>query len=109
MAGPFKYLPDHSGTAELMNSHGVRQHVHDVVAPDALEHARSISPIFEGKYRDSLGISPGEENLPESGRPSRRPVAYLYTDAEHGLAVEKDHHVLSRTRDYIEQKYGGKP
>lgn len=105
MIGPFKYVADNGGTAELMRSSDIQGHIQQV-AQEALEYATSIAPEFEGKYKASLSVSVGEENLPPS-RPTRRVVAYLSTDAEHALAVEKDHHVLTRTRDYIEQRYGG--
>lgn len=66
-------------------------------AEQAMGHARSISPVVSGEYRDSFRV----EELVERDRA----IARLVNDADHAAAVEwgQQRHVLGRTADWIER------
>lgn len=69
------------------------------VADDGLAYARSIAPVSSGGYQRSLYT---EQVMVETGRRNeRRAGATIATDIEYNGVVENQHHVLSRTADYM--------
>ena len=98
----FVYEPDRGGTGALMRSAKVAAHLARVAA-DAKSYAESIAPHgATGEYAASFTTEAGEEHIARE----RRAVVNLANTADHATGVEGRSHVLARTRDYIEGKYG---
>ena len=75
--------------------------MHDV-AKDGLNYARSISPVVSGGYRDSLYAE--QVTVPVGRKNDKRAGAMIATDIPYNATVENEHHILSRTADYMRGK-----
>lgn len=65
------------------------------------EHARAISPVVTGSYKDAHLISIGDKNVSLSISPAARNIASGVPVTDYAGAVERRHQVYSRTGVYL--------
>lgn len=97
------YRANNSGTADLMRDSGVTDYLESTIGAEAQSYAESIAPVATGEYAGAFRTERAESYAETR---NLRGVVQLCNDAAHAAVVEARHHVLSRTRDYIEQTYG---
>lgn len=72
------------------------------VANDGKKYAASIAPVRSGDYQRSLYVE--QVMVPSGKKNEKRAGAMIATDIAYNGAVEQEHHVLSRTADYMRGK-----